>query len=156
LGADFIRESLGNFPGIEHRLEFFHEKGGVRFYNDSAATIPEAAAAAIGAFKRAPILVTGGSDKDLDFSHLAEAAVKAKGLILLAGSGTEKLRALLDRDGTAYKGPFDSLEAAISAAIEKAVPGDIVLLSPGATSFGMFLNETDRGLKWKEGVRKLV
>ena len=156
LDAGFIKDCLGRFPGIEHRLEFFHESGGIRFYNDSAATIPEAAAAAIMAFDRTPLLVTGGTDKGLDFTPLARAAAKARGIVLLAGTGTEKLKALLDRQNTGYRGPFDSLDAAIRAVLETAIPGDIVLLSPGCTSFGMFHNETDRGLKWKEGVRNLV
>jgi UDP-N-acetylmuramoylalanine--D-glutamate ligase len=155
LEADFIRESLGRFPGIEHRLEFFHESGGVKFYNDSAATIPEAAAAALRAFERPPVLVTGGTDKELDFTPLALAAEKAKALILLAGTGSEKLKTLLDSGGVKYRGPFDSLDAAISAAIDAAAPGDTVVLSPGCASFGMFQNEFDRGRKWKEGVKKI-
>jgi UDP-N-acetylmuramoylalanine--D-glutamate ligase len=156
LEPDFIRESLGRFPGIEHRLEFFRESGGIRFYNDSAATIPEAAAAAIGAFEKPPVLVTGGTDKELDFTPLALAAANAKALFLLEGTGTEKLKRLLDERGVKYRGPFDSLEAAINAALETAVSGDPVILSPGCTSFGMFLNEFERGKKWKEAVQKII
>ena len=154
LDAGFIRESLGRFPGIEHRLEFFHEGGGIRFYNDSTATIPEAAAAAIAAFEKPPLVVCGGTDKELDFSPLAGAAVNAGGIILLAGTGSEKLKRLLDSGGVKYDGPFDSLEAALAAVTETAAQGDTVLFSPGCTSFGMFLNEFDRGQKWKAAVRR--
>jgi len=162
LPADFIRESLGRFPGIEHRLEFFHESRGIRFYNDSAATIPEAAAAAVAAFAKPQggksnlVLVTGGTDKNLDFGPLARAAADAKTLVLLAGSGSVKLKELLDGEGVRYQGPFDSLEPAVKSALEAAVPGDIVVLSPGCTSFGMFINEFDRGRKWKEAVKRLA
>ena len=156
LEAGFIFKSLASFPGIEHRLEFFHESGGIMFYNDSAATIPEAAAAAIESFKKPPVLVTGGTDKNLDFTPLARAAEKAKALILLEGTGTEKLKTLLDKAGLKYRGPFDSLETAIKSALEAAESGDAVALSPGCASFGMFLNEFDRGSKWKEGVVKLT
>jgi UDP-N-acetylmuramoylalanine--D-glutamate ligase len=156
LEADFIKECLERFPGIEHRLEFFHESHGVKFYNDSAATIPEAAAAAIGAFDTPPILLTGGTDKELDFTPLARAAVNAGSVILLAGSGSEKLKKLLDSGNVAYKGPFNSLESAVTTALETAKKGDYVVLSPGCTSFEMFLNETDRGKKWKETVKKLA
>jgi UDP-N-acetylmuramoylalanine--D-glutamate ligase len=156
LSPDLIRESLGTFPGIEHRLEFFHETGGVRFYNDTAATIPEAAAAAIRAFGTPPVVVAGGADKNLDFTPLARAAAEAKALILLAGTGSEKLKTLLDRGGVACQGPFDSLDRAVQAAADAAVPGDCVVLSPGCASFGMFLNEFDRGRKWKEAVRRLA
>ena len=158
LGLDpaLVRESLGNFPGIEHRLEFFHEAGGIRFYNDSAATIPEAAAAALAAFEKPPILVAGGTDKDLDFSPLALAAGGAKGIVLLSGTGSEKLRPLLAARGREPGPPHDSVEAAVRAALALAVPGDTVLFSPGCTSFGMFLNEFDRGRQWKEAVRSLA
>ena len=164
LPPDTIREGLGTFPGIEHRLERFHEAGGITFYNDSAATIPEAAAAALEALgdtrggKGRLILVTGGTDKNLDFSPLAQAIHRARGLkvvILLAGTGSEKLRSLLAADGIVSLGPFDQLDAAVAAALEAAAPGDRVLLSPGCASFGMFLNEFDRGRKWKETVMRL-
>jgi UDP-N-acetylmuramoylalanine--D-glutamate ligase len=154
LSPDFIRTTLGRFAGIEHRLEFFHEAGGIRFYNDSAATIPEAAAAAVYAFERPPVLVTGGTDKNLDFSPLVPAAAAAKALILLEGTGSAKLTPLLDEAGVSYRGPFDSLDGAIKAALEAAECGDSVVLSPGCTSFGMFANEFVRGKKWKEGVLK--
>jgi UDP-N-acetylmuramoylalanine--D-glutamate ligase len=152
LPADFIRESLGSFPGIEHRLEFFHEAGGISFYNDSAATIPEAAAAAVEAFDQPVILVAGGTDKNLDFGCLAAAAAKAKGIILLAGTGSDKLRGLLDKAGLPYQGPWDSVERALASVLSAAAAGDAVVLSPGCASFGMFLNEFDRGRKWKEAV----
>ena len=155
LPPDFIRESLGRFPGIEHRLEFFHESSGIKFYNDSAATIPEAAVAAIRSFEKPPVLVTGGTDKELDYTSLARAAKDSKAIILLDGTGSEKLKKLLDAGGINYRGPFDSLEAAIAAALDAAVSGDNVVLSPGSASFGMFLNEFDRGVKWKDAVRRL-
>ncbi|MDR2101815.1 MAG: UDP-N-acetylmuramoyl-L-alanine--D-glutamate ligase, partial [Treponema sp.] len=77
-----IREALGSFPGVEHRLEFFHEAGGIRFYNDTAATIPEAAEAAVAAFDVPPVLIAGGADKALDFAPLVRAAGRVKALVL--------------------------------------------------------------------------
>jgi UDP-N-acetylmuramoylalanine--D-glutamate ligase len=156
LPPDLVREGLGTFPGIEHRLEFFHESKGIRFYNDSAATIPEAAEAAVAAFDPPPVLVAGGTDKNLDFSPLARAAARARALILLAGTGSDKLKVLLDQGGIPFRGPFDSAEAAARSALEIAKTGDVVVLSPGCTSFGMFLNEFDRGRQWKEAVRRLA
>jgi UDP-N-acetylmuramoylalanine--D-glutamate ligase len=155
LPPEFIREALGTFPGIEHRLEFFYEAGGIRFYNDTAATIPEAAAAAAAAFDTPPILIAGGSDKALDFTPLVQAAAGTKALILLAGTGTDRLRPLLDKAGISYRGPFDSVDEALRSSLEGAGPGDRVILSPGCASFGMFLNEFDRGHRWKEAVRRL-
>ena len=151
-----LKQALDGFPGIEHRLEFFHERGGVRFYNDTAATIPEAAAAAIDSFDQPPILVTGGTDKALDFSPLVSAATRAKAIILLDGTGSAKLAALLDQRGIPYLGPFNNLDTAVLAAHRAASAGDPVVLSPGCASFGMFLNEFDRGKKWKEAVLRLL
>jgi len=168
LPPETIKKGLGSFPGIEHRLEMFHEARGIAFYNDSAATIPEAAAAALEALgdtngdgrggNSRLILVTGGTDKNLDFSPLVNAmrtgqTANRLAVILLAGTGSDKLCALLADAGIAPLGPFDQLDAAVAAALEAAKPGDRVLLSPGCASFGMFLNEFDRGRKWKEAVK---
>jgi UDP-N-acetylmuramoylalanine--D-glutamate ligase len=164
--AAFVRESLGSFPGIEHRLELFHEAAGIRFYNDSAATIPEAAAAAVEALagngEKPLVLVTGGTDKNLDYGPLAEAAARAKEVILLEGSGSEKIVPLLRAAGIPFQGPFGDLETAVTRAVSKA--GNLaagaadpvyVVLSPGCASFGMFKNEFDRGRRWKEAVTRL-
>jgi len=155
--AEKIRGALADFRGIEHRLEFFHEANGIRFYNDSAATIPEAAAACIEALspQQPLVLVTGGTDKNLDFTSLAKAAAKAKAVILLAGSGSEKLKLLLGEAGISFNGPFDDLDKAVVCALEKAQRGCTAALSPGCASFGMFLNEFDRGRRWKEAVLRL-
>ncbi|MDR3139666.1 MAG: UDP-N-acetylmuramoyl-L-alanine--D-glutamate ligase [Treponema sp.] len=155
LPPETIREALGAFRGMEHRLEFFHEAGGIRFYNDTAATIPEAAEAAAEAFDPPPVLIAGGADKALDFAPLVRAAARVKALVLLAGTGTDRLRPLLDQAGLVYRGPFNSLEEALRSSLEGAGPGDRVILSPGCASFGMFLNEFDRGRRWKEAVRRL-
>ncbi|MDR2792854.1 MAG: UDP-N-acetylmuramoyl-L-alanine--D-glutamate ligase [Treponema sp.] len=154
LPASFIAESLAAFPGIEHRLEYFFEKGGVRFYNDTAATIPEAAAAAVDAFDGNLVLLTGGTDKRLDFTPLARACAKVRKAVLLAGTGSVKLQSLLDAARIPYSGPFDDLDKAVAVCFAAAKPGDAVALSPGCASFGMFQNEFDRGRKWKEAVKR--
>jgi UDP-N-acetylmuramoylalanine--D-glutamate ligase len=156
LGAPLIDDCMGRFPGIEHRMELFHEHGGVRFYNDTAATIPEAAAAAVRALG-SPVVVTGGTDKNLDFSPLAGALADARAVILLSGTGSDKLALLLEAKNIPYSGPWDSLDRAVEAAAfavaKAAARGVSVVLSPGCASFGMFLNEFDRGRKWKAAVK---
>ena len=153
-----IRDGLGSFSGLKHRIELFHRAAGITFYNDSAATIPEATAAAIEALDggRHVILITGGTDKNLDFTPLVKAAGRVKTIILLAGSGSDTLCRMLAGEGIGYLGPFDSLDTAAAAALETAISGDQVLLSPGCASFGMFLNEFDRGDKWKDTIKRLV
>jgi UDP-N-acetylmuramoylalanine--D-glutamate ligase len=152
LGLDqaAIRSAMGSFPGVEHRLEFFAEKDGIKWYNDSAATIPQAVAAALESFPGPVVLITGGTDKSLDFGPALPRYLKASRIVLLAGTGTDKLRPLLDAAGAPYHGPFGDLALAVNEAASLARPGDTVLLSPGCTSFGMFLHEFDRGRKFKE------
>lgn len=151
-----VGPALAKFTGIEHRLEFFYEKNGIKFYNDSAATIPEAVVQAIQAFDEPILLLTGGTDKNLDFTPLAQNAEQAKQIFLLSGSGTDKLILLLKQKNIAYEGPFNSLHELIQKAVSKAQMGDRIVFSPGATSFGMFTNEFDRGNQFRDLVKKLV
>jgi UDP-N-acetylmuramoylalanine--D-glutamate ligase len=155
--VEVVRAALAEFPGVEHRMELFREWQGIRFYNDSAATIPHATVQALKALQDPIVLITGGTDKNIDFSPLAEAARIPRAIVLLAGTGTEKIRAVLDAQGARYEGPFGSLGEAVDAGIARAqdvwTGRDVSLLfSPGCTSFGMFLNEFDRGRKFKETV----
>jgi UDP-N-acetylmuramoylalanine--D-glutamate ligase len=149
---------------VEHRLELFLEKNGIRYYNDSAATLPEAAAAAVRALPGC-ILVAGGTDKELDMTPLADAASLARKIILLAGTATDKLIPGLVSQGLSFEGPFDALDKAAQCAVQSAASecaasfadtGGAVLLSPGAASFGMFLNEFDRGNRWKQAIIELA
>ncbi len=147
-----IGPALARFSGIEHRLEFFHEEGGIRWYNDSAATIPEAVVAALSSFGEPVTLLTGGTDKNLDFAPLAREAGRARRICLLAGSGTDKLVPLLRAEGVPFEGPYPDLASLVAAARSGSRPGDVILFSPGATSFGLFLNEFDRGRSFKAAV----
>jgi len=151
--AEKIASAMSTFPGVEHRLEFFAESRGVRWYNDSAATIPYAVDAALSSFVDPVVLITGGTDKNIDFEPMKRAYAKAASIVLLSGTGTDKLMPLLAEQGIAWKGPFDNLAEAVGAADALAQPGSAVLLSPGCASFGMFLHEFDRGKKFKETVR---
>jgi UDP-N-acetylmuramoylalanine--D-glutamate ligase len=154
--AEVVRKAMGDFPGVEHRLEMFHTWRGARFYNDSAATIPHAVVKALEALPPPVVLITGGTDKNIDFSPLKGVMGKPETVILLAGTGSEKIRRILEDEGIRYLGPFPELIRAVRAALERARDGMSVLFSPGCTSFGMFLNEFDRGRKFKEAVRTLA
>jgi UDP-N-acetylmuramoylalanine--D-glutamate ligase len=156
IAAVSVSASIASFSGVEHRLELFAEKDGISWYNDSAATIPQAVGAALASFDGPIILITGGTDKNIDFDPVRSIYSKAKMTVLLAGSGTEKLKAILEKDGVPFVGPYDELNLAVSAAIAHAKPGDTVILSPGCASFGMFVNEFDRGRRFKDVVRQLL
>jgi UDP-N-acetylmuramoylalanine--D-glutamate ligase len=163
--AEVIVRALGEFPGVPHRLELFLEAAGIRWYDDSTATMPHAAAAALAALEGPLVLVAGGTDKGLDYAPVAAAARRAAAVVLLAGTATDKLRPLLEAEGIAYEGPFDQLDPAVIRAAARArslrasLPPDgrvSVVLSPGCASFGMFQNEFDRGRRFQEAVRRLA
>ena len=151
-----IVEALHEFRGVEHRQEFVREMGGVQYINDTTATAPAAAIVAIETF--APrahgiVLIAGGADKALDFSEMARViAAKVRAVVLLEGSATDQLEnAVRDAGGKSLLfGRFDGLAGAVERAREIARAGEIVLLSPGCASFGMFANEFERGERFKE------
>lgn len=160
LSAAEIKKALLNLKGPIHRLEFVREVAGVKYYNDTAATIPDAAISALSAFEKPIVLIAGGTDKNLEFTEFAkEILEKTKHLILLKGNATEKLLVKLkkyaDESFVNQIEIVDSMEAAVSIARKIAQKNDVVLLSPGAASFGLFANEFDRGDKFKEAVKKL-
>jgi UDP-N-acetylmuramoylalanine--D-glutamate ligase len=170
---EHIRNAIRNFTGVEHRLEFVRELDGVRYYNDTTATAPEAAIAALYSFEWPIVLIAGGADKNLPFGELARAIVeRAKAVVLLNGTATPKLELELRMKNAELRkapneqfsilnsqfsilGPFDEFEPAIRAARGMASPGDVVLLAPGCASFGMFRNEFDRGDEFKRIVREM-
>ncbi|MGA2976352.1 MAG: UDP-N-acetylmuramoyl-L-alanine--D-glutamate ligase [Spirochaetia bacterium] len=160
--AEVVRAALARFPGVEHRLEMFRAWKGIRFYNDSAATIPHATVQALRALPDPVILIAGGTDKNMDFTPLAAAARAPRAIVLLAGTGTDKIRGVLDGLGIRYEGPYPALREAVETAIARAAAaaatdgGASVLFSPGCTSFGMFLNEFDRGKRFKDIVAELT
>jgi UDP-N-acetylmuramoylalanine--D-glutamate ligase len=153
-----ICEAVSKFRNVPHRLEVVREIGGVRFVNDTTATMPEAAIAGINSFSESLILIAGGADKNLEFKYFAKIiSEKVKSLILLKGEATEKIKAELKKIGAEkiIDSEFDSMEKAVIRAKDISGPGDLVLLSPGAASFGIFLNEFDRGEKFRQAVGKL-
>ncbi|HEX5135758.1 MAG TPA: UDP-N-acetylmuramoyl-L-alanine--D-glutamate ligase [Planctomycetota bacterium] len=138
------RAAIRDFRPLRHRLEMLPTHGDVAFVDDSIATTPEAAAAAVGAFSRPVILLTGGRDKGLDWGPLVRAADRAKAVIAYGETGPklhERIPASQLRPG------FD---AAVRRALEIARPGDVVLLSPGFASYDEFPGFDARGDRFRE------
>lgn len=157
-----IRRGVETFAGAPHRLETIRVLDGATWVNDSASTAPVAGVAALRCFTEPIVLIAGGNTKQIDHCDWAEeAARRAKRIILLKGSATESfaegVRAAAARAGRPdpIEGVFDDFAAAIQRARELADPGDVVLLSPGFTSFGMFLHEFDRGEQFRTLVQAL-
>lgn len=155
---DTIRRAVRAFSGVPDRLELVREVDGVRYVNDTTATAPEAAIAALHSFDTPIVLIAGGADKNLPFEDFARAiAARVKALVLLTGTATPKLQSAISHQPSAIsvEGPFDDFERAVRTADALAEPGDVVLLSPGCASFGMFRNEFHRGEEFRRIVEAL-
>ena len=152
---DLVPPALADFGGVEHRLEKCGTWNGIDFYNDTTATIPEAAAASVRAFTAPVHWIAGGTDKNLDLSAFESVPAPAS-LSLLRGSATDRLLPLLRARGLSWNGPFGTMDEALQAALKNAAPGSIVLMSPGAASFELFTNEFDRGNTFRALVRALL
>ncbi len=157
--AEVIRKVISDFKGLPHRLEFVRELKGVKFYNDSASTTPETTTAAVSAFAEPIILIVGGSEKNADYSRLAQtiADSKIKALIPIGLIGP-KIAAQARQAG--YQGrivdeKLENMEKIVTKANELALAGDVVLLSPATASFDMFKNYLHRGELFKKFVERL-
>lgn len=161
-GAPFaaVEAGLARFTGVKDRLESLGEIAGVEYINDTTATAPAAAAAAVGAMARPTILIAGGSEKHTDFADFAAAvAPRVKGVVTLRGDATARLTACLVAAGLdpgRIHGPADSMAEGVAQALALAVAGDVVLLSPACASFGMFRNEFHRGDEFRAVVARIA
>jgi UDP-N-acetylmuramoylalanine--D-glutamate ligase len=148
-----VIDSLREFSGLEHRLEFVRELNGVRYFNDSKGTNVGAVIKSLESFKEPIILIAGGRDKAGDFSllrHLVRERVKA---IVLVGEASEKIKgALGDLAETVMA---KDLREAVNISCSMAVKDDVVLLSPACASFDMFANFEDRGRQFKKIVMEM-
>lgn len=152
---DKIAEALKRFQAVEHRIEYVTEKHGVRFYNDSKGTNPDAAIKGICAMNRPTLLIGGGYDKDASYDAWIESfGGKVKKLVLI-GATREKIADCARAHGFTELVLCDSLEEAIDVCCKNAKEGDAVLLSPACASWGMFKNYEERGRIFKEYVRAL-
>ena len=158
-----IKKAVGEFKGAPGRLEFVGKIKGVDYYNDTTATMPEAALAALKFFtpartnKPRVILIAGGADKLLDYGDFAKGLKgRVKELILFKGAATDKIVEELGGMKFVCEGSaevVDNMKDAMRLARGFAKKGDIVLLSPGAASFGVFKNEFERGEQFCDAVR---
>jgi len=155
---DAARRALASFSGLEHRLEFAGEIDGVKYIDDSFGTAPETTIVAIKAFEQPKVIILGGSDKGADFTALAQ-EIKNSNVrqAIIIGQITDKITQALNNAGfTAITTGLSSMTEIVDKARELAEPGDVVLLSTGAASFGMFKNYKDRGEQFKQAVAKLA
>ncbi len=165
-----VQQAVRGFRGVEHRLELVRELEQVRYINDTTATNPVAAQAALRSFNEPIILLAGGAAKGLDTAQFAADIVRTvQAVVLLAGTATAQLAAELAaaqaQQGRTISiaGPFEDFALAIQMArefarelVSSAPSGAVVLLSPGCASFGMFRNEFQRGEEFRRIVAELT
>ena len=159
---DFWREGLSKFTGLPHRLKFVREFEGVRFYDDSIATTPGSAIAALNSFEKPKILILGGSNKGADLSELIEKITKMPEQelrkVILMGAESKKLSQKLTLSGFGRfmnLGTKTNMQEVVKTAFENAQSGDVVILSPAHASFDMFKSYVDRGEQFVENVNLL-
>jgi len=151
--AELIAESLRQFTGMEHRMEWVRTFHGIDFVNDSKGTNVGAVQKSLESLSRPIVLIAGGKDKDSDFLPLKQTLKQKVKHLILIGETRSKFRQILN--GSFSYEDADSMEEAVLQAVGKAASGDVVLLSPGCASFDMFKDYADRGNQFKTIVQKL-
>jgi UDP-N-acetylmuramoylalanine--D-glutamate ligase len=154
-----VKKTIESFKGVPGRLELIYTHKGIKIYNDTTATTPDATIVALRALseKKNIILILGGADKTLNMKKLfAEIPKHVKTLVILPGTGTQRVQ----KDISALSKHVEiltvsSLREAVEKGIQSAQKGDVLLLSPAFASFGLFKNEFDRGEQFDEIVKKL-
>jgi UDP-N-acetylmuramoylalanine--D-glutamate ligase len=159
IAPDAIRLGVEGFAGVPHRLELVRELRGARWYNDSIATAPERTAAAIRSFSEPIVLLLGGRDKDLPWEELVRLIHKRVRAVVLFGELAAKVGPLLESVQTGGNltdiSRCASVEEAVDLANRKANSGEVVLFSPGGTSFDAYKDFEERGEDFKKWVNQL-
>jgi len=148
-----IAKGVRSFAGVEHRIEFVAEIGGVRYYNDSKATNVDATLKALDAFPGRILVVLGGKDKNSDYTVLRQPLRDKAILALLIGTAADKIEKQIE--GSVAIERANTLQRAVEVASHAAQPGDVVLLAPACASFDQFQSYEHRGRVFKELVHQL-
>jgi UDP-N-acetylmuramoylalanine--D-glutamate ligase len=158
LPVEAMRSAALEFKSVAHRLEFVRELNGVQWFNDSIATAPERTMADIRAFNEPIVLLLGGRDKNLPWDELAGLVRQRVDHVILFGEAAEKIEAALQQASGPLPQTLDrsqGLEEAVRLAAKVAEPGDVVLFSPGGTSFDQFRDFEERGKAYQKWVLEL-
>ena len=156
---DAMLEAVEDFRGVPHRLELVRELNGVHWYNNSIATAPERTIAVIHAFDEPIVLMLGGRDKNLPWEELMQLVSVRVDHVVIFGEAADKIQRTVDNLGLSQKrftlSRANGLQEAVRQAAEVAEAGDVVLLSPGGTSFDEFKDFEERGERFRTWVQEL-
>lgn len=150
-----IKKAACEFVAVEHRMEYVAEKKGVKYYNDSKGTNPDAAIKAIEAMVSPTILIGGGYDKNSEYEEWIQSFHGNVRYLVLFGQTRDKIAAAAKRCGFFNIILVEDLKEAVEVCAENAEPGNAVLLSPACASWGMFKNYEERGRMFKEYVNAM-
>jgi len=153
-----LRQVLTSFSGLEHRLELVRELDHVSYYDDSFGTTPDTAIVALQAFSQPAVIILGGSDKGIPFDRLADEVAgkdRVRHVIAIGKTGPKIAQLLRERNFTNITEGLEKMPDIVAEAHAKTQPGDVVLLSTGCASFGLFKDYKDRGNQFKEAVKAL-
>jgi UDP-N-acetylmuramoylalanine--D-glutamate ligase len=153
IGDAAIGRGFAGFKGLSHRLEFSGEVAGVRYYNDSKSTTAESVLCAVTAFAARVHLIAGGRDKGCDFSLIKQALGNRISDVCLIGEAADRMQGEWQGIVPIYR--CDTLDEAVMTAARHGLPGDVVVFSPGCSSFDMFADYEDRGNRFKAIVASL-
>ena len=152
-----IEKGIETFTGLPHRLKRVREVSGVTYYDDSIATTPGSALAAIQAFSEPKLLILGGKDKGGDYSQLIERCKATDTHVLTIGANGKSLAKLCEKQHVAVTDlTGKNMQEIVTSAQQLATPGSVVILSPAASSFDMFKSYSDRGEQFVHAVEALV
>ena len=155
VGTEYVEAGLREFTGLPHRLKYVAESNGVQYYDDSIATTPGSAIAAIQSFDQPKILIVGGHDKGADYAPLIKECHKKDVKVIAMGENRRQIQALCDSEQVSCYVNNGRMEQVVSQAAAIARPGDVVLLSPASASFDQYKNYSDRGDQFIAEVEKL-
>ncbi|HEU0266350.1 MAG TPA: UDP-N-acetylmuramoyl-L-alanine--D-glutamate ligase [Candidatus Saccharimonadaceae bacterium] len=156
-GTSMVEAGLRSFTGLPHRLKFVREVAQVRYYDDSIATTPGSALAALRAFTEPKVLILGGHTKGASFDDVLEQCAATNTTVIAIGSARDEITARSAQyHVTCTSLKTTSMQAIVREASRQAVPGGVVLLSPAAASFDMFKNYKDRGDQFIAAVNALA
>ncbi len=162
LPGEVVRAGVRGFHGVPHRLEYVRTWRGADWYNDSIATAPERAMAALRAFEAPIVLLAGGRDKDLPWDDFARLVCQRVHCLVTFGEAAAMIATKVSTAQKNTSGPLESiheapnLEAALQTAANLARPGDVVLLAPGGTSFDEFTDFAERGERFKQWLQQQI
>ena len=153
--VECIRKAIAEFKAVEHRIEFVREVHGVRYYNDSKGTNPDAAIKAVQAMVTPTVVIGGGYDKQSSYEEWIDSFGDTVKCLVLLGATADKIEATARKAGFTNIIRVASLEEAVKVSAAQAQSGEAVLLSPACASWDMFKSYEQRGTLFKEYVNQL-